>query len=885
MKYYSVDKKRVIEDLKSDEIVGLTSNEVLSRRKIYGINALPKKKSDSFLKIFLHEFIDPIIILLIITIIFSIFIGEFVDAIVIAFIIIIDAIVGAVQENNANKNADSLSELIKYTIKVIRNNEEKEVESFELVPGDIVLVESGDKIPADMRVLETFNLQVNESVLTGESVNIYKTSDKQDEKCILADRKCMLYAGSNVTSGRGKAIVCATGINTEVGHIAKTVTNMEEQKSPLTIRMDKLSKQISILILVIGVFIGIILAIKGQNIETIFMSVVALSVSAMPEGLPLALTMALTITSNKMAKKNVIVKKLNYVESLGSTTVIATDKTGTLTVNEQTAKLITFPNNLEYYVDGVGYNFDGGIVDFHDEKYIKEICILGSLNNEASIIKKGNKYQYYGDSIDIAFQVLKEKSHVNTDDFQVLKRIPYESENKYSAVFYKYRGEIFCTVKGSLEKVMEFSKTMDYAGVIQKINKKRMLEQNERLAREGYRVIAIASGKVDNFVNKDIYESSDIPNLTFKGMVSFIDPVRKEVKQSIKECMNASVKVIMITGDHPLTAFAIGKELSLCQEFDEIVTGQELEEALKKGEKYFDDFIENKKIFARVTPNDKLEIVNSLKRRDEFVAVTGDGVNDALAIRSANIGISVGSGTDVAKETANMIIVDDNFKSIVSGIRLGRTAYSNIRKVCYFLLSCGLSEVLFFLLSVISDLPMPLVAIQLLWLNLVTDGLQDISLSYEKAEDGIMNEKPVSTKENIFNKKLLEEVIIMGTTIGLVVFAVWAILIKVYHFAPENARGYVMALMVFIQNVHVLNCRSEKESIFKISLLRNPILIVTILGSVLLHILVMNVPLLSSFLKTSTISAKNMFVLFFISLTILIVGEFYKYIKNEKKQV
>ncbi len=882
MKYYSVEKTSVIKELKSDPVLGLTNEEVIKRRERDGLNALPKKKTQSFFNIFIHEFLDPIIYLLIVTVIFSFIIGETVDAIVILFIILIDAFVGAIQENNANKNADSLQDLIKYTIKVIRDNQVMEIESPELVRGDIVLIESGDKISADMRLLESFNLQVNESVLTGESVNIFKITDKIPEDSFLAERKNMLFAGSNVTSGRGKAIVCEIGINTEVGHIAKTVTDMKDEKSPLTIRMDKLSKQISKLILVIAIFIGIILKIKGQDMQTIFMSVVALSVSAMPEGLPLALTMALTITSNKMAKKNVIVKKLNYVESLGSTTVIATDKTGTLTVNEQTAKLLTFPNNIEYYVDGVGYNFDGEIKDFHDEKFVKELCILGSINNEASIVKSNRKYSFYGDSIDIAFQVLKEKSHVNTNDYKILKRIPYESENKYSAVFYQYKGEVYCTVKGSLEKVMEFSKTMDYAGIIQKINKKRLVEQNERLASNGYRVIALASGKVNNFVNKDVYDADDIPSLTFKGMVSFIDPVRKEVKDSIKECMRASVKVMMITGDHPLTAFAIGKELGLCQDYSEIVTGVELNEALRKGLKYFDLYIQDKKIFARVTPNDKLEIVNSLKRQGEFVAVTGDGVNDALAIRSANIGISVGSGTDVAKETANMIIVDDNFKSIVSGIRLGRCAYSNIRKVCYFLLSCGVSEVLFFLLSVISDLPMPLVAIQLLWLNLVTDGLQDISLSYEKAEEGIMNEKPISTKENIFNKQLLQEVLIMGTTIGLIVFALWVYLIKIRNVDVGLARGYVMALMVFIQNIHVLNCRSEKTSAFRIPLLKNPILLFTITGSILLHFIVMEVPFLSNFLKTSTIAYGKIIYLLLLASIILIVGEIYKYVKFRK---
>lgn len=885
-KYYAMEKDEVIKALSSDYNKGLSNNEVKERLRKYGKNCLPKKKRDGVFKIFFRQMIDPIVVLLIITVVFSLIVNEIVDAIAIVFIILVDLIMGTIQEWRAEKNADSLQSLIKYNVKVIRDSEEKEIDSSELVIGDIVLLESGDKVSADMRLLESFNLQIDESVLTGESVNIYKTDNIQDKNAILAERRNMVYAGSPVVTGRAKGIVTAIGTNTEIGKIAETVTNIKETKSPLTIRMEKLSKQISLLVIVVAIIIMLVLYSKNVPGKEIFLSVIALSVSAMPEGLPLALTMALTITSNQMAKKNVIAKKLNYVESLGSCTVIATDKTGTLTVNEQTAKKITLPNSRNFDITGVGYNFDGEIINSSDySQLISEISILGAINNEAGINRNGNIYKYYGDSIDIAFLVMKEKANVSIEGYNVLERIPYESENKYSAVFYKYQNEIYCTVKGSFEKVSEFCNKMQIDNKESRFNKEKLSKQNDELASNGYRVIAIASGKVENFVNKDYYEASDIPKLTFKGMVSFIDPIRAEVKESIEKSREAGIKVIMITGDHPLTALSIAKDLSLVENDSEISTGVELNQYLQKGEKSFDEYIKSKKVFARVTPMDKLNIVNSLKRSGEYVAVTGDGVNDAPAIRSANIGIAMGSGTDVSKETASMIIVDDNFKSIVSGIELGRTAYSNIRKVCYLLLSCGLAEVLFFILSIVFNLPMPLVAIQLLWLNLVTDGLQDFALSFEKTEKGIMQEKPRSTKESIFNKNLLQEVLIAGITIGIIIFLVWTFLIKKVGMNVELARGYIMVLMVFMQNIHVLNCRSEKQSVFDLSLKTNPLIIFTIIGSIILQIIVMEVPILSSFLQAKVIPYNHMFILMSLALIILIVMEIFKLIKYRKDKI
>ena len=794
-----------------------------------------------------------------------------IQSLAIIFIILVDLFLGTFQEWKAEKNADSLSSLIKVKNKVIRDGNEIEIDSLKLVPGDIVILESGDKISADMRVIDQHNLTVNESILTGESLSVSKDNGIVKEKAALSSISNMLFAGTTVTTGRAVAMVCRTGIETEVGKIAQKVALVENEKSPLTIRMNKFSKQISLLIIVIAIIIAILLYSKGVSGNQIFLSVIALSVSAMPEGLPLALTMALTITSNKMMKKNVIVKKLNSVESLGSCTYIASDKTGTLTVNEQTAKKIVLPDDSMFEIEGIGYNVNGKIKPISNANIedAKLIAKLGYINNEANIDFK--KKKFIGDSIDIAFKVLGKKSGV-LDNFKIIGSIPYESENKYSATFYEEDSILYCTVKGAVEKVLQFCPDADT---------KTILKQNDDLAANGYRVIAIANNKINKLDKKSDYEESDIKELEFIGLVSFIDPIRKDVTNAIKECSNAGITTIMITGDHPLTAFKIAKDLELVKDEEEVTDTIELNEYLKKGKKAFDKFVKSKKVFTRVTPLDKLEIVESLKRSGEFVAVTGDGVNDSPALKSANIGIAMGSGTDVSKEVADMLILDDSFTSIAEGVREGRGAYSNIRKVSFMLLSCGFAEVLFFLLAILFNLPTPLVAIQLLWLNIVTDGLQDFALSFEKTEEDVMKKKPIKREDTLFNKELLTEVLVSGLTIGILVFLYFKYLID-NGVSTRIARGYIMTLMVFIQNIHVLNCRSETHSFFKTGLKGNLLIPLVIIGSIILQFAVMEVPILSTFLKTTSIPLIECINLLLLSLIIILVIEIYKLFKRKK---
>ena len=866
-KFYSISKEELYDKLNTSEN-GIKSNEIEKRVDKYGSNKLPDNNKHSIIKIIISELLDPIVLLLGIAIIVSIIVGEYVDAIAIFVIILIDLILGTYEENKANNTIEALSKLVPDDVKVKRDGKDMLVDVSELVVGDLVYLESGDKVSADMRLIEEHNLTVDESILTGESLSVEKDCATLKENTEISSQINMVFAGTTILTGRAKAIVTSVGSNTEIGKIADTIKNTKEEKSPLTIRIDKFSKQICRLIIVLAIILFILLSSKNMPMQEVLLSVVALAVSAMPEGLPLALTMALTIASNKMAKKKVVAKKLEAVEAMGSCTVIASDKTGTLTVNEQTAKKIILPNDSEYEISGSGYETEGKVTG-ENIHHAKEIALLGVLNNEAEIVGK----KRIGDSIDLAFLVLGMKLDVNKNNIKIIDTIPYESQNKYSAVFYEKNGETYCTIKGSIEVVLDYCKSIEG---LKTFNKNKVENQNELLSKDGYRVIALANGKIKK---KDNYTEEDIKDLTFIGQVGFIDPIREEAKGAIKSCKKAGIKVLMITGDHPLTSFKIAKDLELTDNYDYVTTSSEVEEYIGKGEEIFDEFVKNKIVFSRVTPIQKLKIIESLKRSGEFVSVTGDGVNDAPALHAANVGISMGSGSDIAKESSKMVLMDDNFKSIVNAIFEGRVAYANIRKIIYFLISCGLAEVMFFVLSILLNLPVPLLAIQLLWLNVVTDGIQDIALSFESGEESIKNDKPRSPKENLFDKTLIQEILLSGISIGLIVFGVWVFLLKVMMLDTYVARGYIVILMIIIQNIHAFNCRSEKNSVFTIKQ-ANPIFMFGVLGSMILGILMMEVPILSVFLKTSPVPYMHILYLLSVGFVILIIMEIYKMIKS-----
>ncbi len=855
---------------------GLSSIDASERLKVQGKNVLPKSNEITLFKVILDQFNNPIIYILLVAIVLSLILGEYVDAIFIIVVILLDVFLGTHQEWRAVNSASLLEESLKLKVNVIRDGKEIEIDSEDLVTGDLVVLDSGDKIAADLRIVESYNLATDESALTGESSPEEKDNKALLKEIIISDQTNMLFAGTSVMRGRAKAVVVATKDQTEFGKIASTVINSAQEKSPLVLRMEKFTKDIGRMIILISLVLVGVLFYKGMAPREVFFIVVALSVSAIPEGLPVAMTMCLTIASNKMLKKNVLVKKLNSVESLGSCTVIASDKTGTLTLNEQTAKVIMFPDGVKHEITGIGYN-DNGKVKKENNK-TKEISKLGFINNEAVLEKEDGSWVSHGDSIDIAFKALGYKSGIKEMP-EITYMFPYESEKKYSAVFYQEK-EQFVTVKGSLEIVLNFCTNVESGKTKKRINKKKILELNENLAKEGYRVIAIAKGKVKK---KKEYKEKDLKSLTFVGLVGFIDPLREDAKEAIRKCNQAGIKTLMITGDHPLTSYVIAKELGIVKSQDEVATGEDVDEHFKEGIEGLAQFVKTKKVFSRVTPIQKFNIVNAYKHLGEFIAVTGDGVNDAPALRTANIGIAMGSGTDVAKETSTMIITDDSFSSIVSGVEEGRIAFSNVRKIIYMLLSCGVAEILFFFLAIIFGYPIPLVAIQLLWLNLVTDGIQDVALAYEKKNYDVMAEPPRKPSERVFNRLLAEETLLSGLYMALVVFLTWIFLIDFRGMEIKLARGYILLLMVFMQNVHVFNCRSERDSAFSIPIKNNYFIVVAIIIVLGIQTLVSEVPFLSHILKVEPIPIKSAIVLFVLALPIIAVMDTYKAIKKNKE--
>ena len=660
----------------------------------------------------------------------------------------------------------------------------------------------------------------------------------------LAERLNIAFAGTVVTNGRGKGVVIGVGKDTEFGKVAENVLQTEDTKSPLEIKLSKFSRQISIGFIILAIILAIILYLKNYAISEIFSAVIALTISAIPEGLTIAMTIVLSIASNKMARKNVIIKKLNSVESLGSCTVIATDKTGTLTANEQTAKKIIFPSNKTAYIKGIGYN-DVGEIKYEGNlaNEIKTLGLMGMINNEASLKLENHKWNHSGDAIDTAFLALGLKASVN-DVPKAEYRIAYEPAQKYSAVFFKQKDKMTVTVKGAPERILDFCEYMNIDGENQKIDKQKILYQNNQLAGEGFRVIGVAKLNENSLEIKKEYNENDIKGLTFLGLVGFIDPIREDVEEAVQMCENAGIKTIMITGDQKNTAETIGKKLGI------------------------------NKIYSRVTPMEKLEIVNNLKADDEFVAVTGDGVNDVPALKAANIGVAMGSGTDIAKDTGNMIITDDNFSTIVKGVEEGRRAYNNIRKVIYLLLSTGFSEIILFVLSIIFNLPIPLLAIQLLWLNLITNGIQGDALAFEEDKENVLNKK--IKRQKIFDNLMIKEITISAIIMSVLEFVFYVYLYRIKNLDITLVRSYLLTFMVFLENIQIFNCRSERISMFKISGNNNRFLIISIILTLCIQTIIVRIPETAGFFGLATIPIENIGMLFLGTIPLIIVMEIFK---------
>ena len=891
-KWHAFEDLNIFETLHSTPD-GLDSQEALKRLKYYGPNTLPAKEPPTIWAILLHQILNPLIFILLAAAVTSIVIGEAVDAVFILIVIALNSGLGTYQEYQAEKSAAGLQSLLKITARVRRGRKEIDIPAEEIVPGDIILLESGNKVPADLRLMEVNNLAADESFLTGESMASEKATGPLPEDTGVSDRKNMVFAGATITSGRGIGIVVGTGTETQVGIIAQIVHTSESGKPPLVLRMERFVKHISILVLVISAFLALLLWFQGNDLAAIFFFVVALAVSAIPEGLPVALTVALSIATKRMSERKVIVRKLTAVESLGSCTVIASDKTGTLTVNQQTVRTVLLADGRTFEFSGEGYNGDGDVskpgsdskISPADQEHLNQLAELAILANEGSLVQEEGEWKHHGDAMDVAFLAMGYKIGLNPEQVKhqvrVIREIPYESERKYSAVFFEKDGAGHVAVKGAVETILDFCSRMVRDGKPAEFDREDIEHQAESMAKKGLRVLAVAGGETESpSLGGSAYEKT-LSGLVFCGLVGFIDPLRPEAVESVKICKTAGIKVMMITGDHPATAGAIARELGLSGHDEPVVTGAQLSGAGSPDSPAFEKLVASSHVFARVSPSQKLEIVDVLIRRGEFVAVTGDGVNDAPALRRANIGVAMGSGTDVAKEVGSMIVADDNFASIVAGVEEGRFAYDNVRKVIYLLISTGAAEVLMFITAIFAGLPIPLLAVQLLWLNLVSNGIQDVALAFEGGEPGAMKKKPRRPEETIFDVQMIWQTAVSGVSIGALALGLWYWAVRIEMMDEAVARNLVLLLMVLLQNVHVLNCRSESISAFKIPFRRNVILIFGVVAAQGIHILSMHLPFMQRILKTEPVAFKQWILLVVLAIVVLLVMEVFKWVRRK----
>ncbi|WP_245942448.1 cation-translocating P-type ATPase [Candidatus Colwellia aromaticivorans] len=878
----------------------LTDQQAKKALARFGLNVLPEATTPGMLLIFLRQFKGPFIYVLFAAAILSFFLGQKINAAFILAVLVINAIIGTVQEFSAEKAAGALKKMVPSFANVIRNNKLIKIDSQSVVPGDLVQLSSGDKIPADM-VLHTSNgLKIDESMLTGESMAVDKVIikatnviDIRDEKQSEVNKQQTCFAGTVVLNGRGSGYVIATGTDTEIGKISQDIES-EQTKPPLLLRIEAFTLRITYGILVLISLIFIITLMRGDELGSVFLLGVALAVSAIPEGLPAAITVALAIGMRRMAKVRVIIRNLLAVEALGSCTYIASDKTGTLTVNEMTIQHIILVDGSAFKVTGDGLDLHGEVVSLVEqtdmslrengpqtEENISQqssealtlLINAGLLANESYLEKTANGWCAQGDMVDAAFLVLASKFNIDYQNARVrykeLAQIPYESENAYCASVNQFQGRQILFVKGSVETLVDMC---DFSG--NEHDKKRLEQQVDQLASNGYRVLGLAYKVLETVPNK--LESALI-DLTFIGMVGMIDPLRHDVVSAVAACKTAKIKVAMITGDHPKTALALAEQSGIATAGMPAVTGEQLELAFTQGKTAFSTCVHSTQVFARISPHQKRQIIEQIMFDGDFVAVTGDGVNDAPALNQAHVGIAMGlRGTDVARENADIILTDDHFSSIVDGITQGRIVYNNIRKVIFLLISTGAAEILLVMFSLIFGTPLPLFPLQLLWLNLVTNGIQDVALAFEPAEGNELKQAARQPNEPIFNRLMIERIIVNAFVMGSLAFVLfkWQIDSGV---AEQEARNITLLLMVLFENVHVLNSRSEKLSIFKQYFFGNKFLLFGMLAAQGIHIGAMYTPGIRELLQLAPVSLSQWSSLLGIALFLIVVDELHKY--------
>ena len=891
MDYFNKKIDEVEKELDTSLENGLKKDEIDKKREKYGFNELEAKKKESIIIKFFKQFKDFMIIILIIAAIVSAFVGVkegegFTDSIIIMVVVIVNAIIGLVQENKAEKSLEALQKLSAHASKVVRNGKIEVIPARELVPGDIVVLETGDYVPADIRLTEAINLKVQESALTGESVPIEKmTQEITDKETSLGDRKNMAFSSSMVTYGRGKGIVTAIGMNTEVGKIAGMLNEVEEKETPLQKRLNELGKTLGIVCLAICAVIFFIGLAEGKEIVDMFMTAVSLAVAAIPEGLAAVSTIVLAIGMQRMVKKNAIVKKLPAVETLGGATVICSDKTGTLTQNKMTVKKL-FYNSKLYDLENAEQN-----------DLLKKIIYANMLCNDTKI---GENDELTGDPTETALTEMGFKlnygKEILTQNLRV-KEVPFDSERKLMTTVNKVGDKYIVYTKGGVDELLARCNAYEKADGIKndlENYKNEIYKNNEEMAKSALRVLSCAYKVLDKEPTDE--EMKNIENgLIFLGMCGMIDPPRPEVKLAVEKCKSAGIKTVMITGDHKITAIAIAKELGILENDDEALTGQELE---KISDEELTKNIRKYSVYARVSPEHKVRIVKAWQNNGEIVAMTGDGVNDAPALKTSDIGCAMGKvGTDVAKEAADVILTDDNFASIVTAVEEGRRIYDNILKVIQFLLSSNIGEIVVLLLAIllaptlgnwfgISDINAitPLLAIHILWINLVTDSLPALALAVDPPDKNIMNRKPRDNSKGIFRGGMVFRVLYQGAMIGIITLLAFIVGLASSEGMPEEERIKIAQTMSFVvlafsELVHVFNVRNNKESVFKTGIFNNKQLIIAILIAAALVLTILFVPALRDIFGIAVLPSENVVETILLVISPLVIVEILKLFK------
>ncbi|MDO4662400.1 MAG: cation-translocating P-type ATPase [Tissierellia bacterium] len=873
MDWYKGKTNTIIDELQTDSARGLTQTEADNRIEKYGKNEIVSKSKKSLAKKIAEQLIDPMVIILIIASILSAITGDAVECIIIIAIVIINAIMSIIQEGRAEDSVEALQKMSSPEAKVIRDGKVKEVKSTEIVPGDIIRLETGDIVPADMRLLESENLKIDESSLTGESVAVEKDyKEVYEDDMGIGDRANFAYSSTIVTYGHGKGVVTTTGENTEIGKIASDLDRVEDEITPLQKKLNGLSKLLSVLVLVVCIVVFAVGYLRSSmSILESLMIAVSLAVAAIPEGLTAVVTIVLSLGMNRMADKNAIVKKLLAVETLGATTTICSDKTGTLTQNEMTI-IKAYTDNKEFDVEGSGYKPQGNI-KYRDEvikdhKNINLMMMISSLCNDADLILEDEQYKIIGDPTEGAMLTFSEKWDITQENldkkYPRLKEIPFDSERKMMSTFHKMEdGSYYSMTKGAPDIIIENSSKILLNGQVEEFTgelKNQLLEENSKLAQSALRVMAYSYRKFDTIDNLDITSENVEREMVFVGLTGMIDPPRQEAKAAVKECKSAGIDVIMITGDYLETAYAIGRDLGIADSKDQAIMGSKLNNLT---DDEIQEVVKEKRIFARVSPENKVQLVNALKSNGHIVAMTGDGVNDAPAIKNADIGISMGiTGTDVAKDTAEVILTDDNFATIVNAVEEGRIIYSNIKKFVSFLLSCNIAEVLIVFLSILFGLPSPLTPIQLLWLNLVTDAFPALAIGVEPGEKDIMRQSPRDPNESIVDRHLKRSVIIQSLAIATAVLLSYVIGLKlVFPNNIEGAHTMVFATLITSELIRAFAVRSTKYTVKQLGFNTNPNLIKATILSFFLLLIVMYIPVLTELFELVTITWQWVIVL------------------------